>query len=326
MRVLVVTNMYPTHEMPAFGAFVREQVEALKKEGVEVDVFFVNGTKNTLNYLWAICRLWAWFLNHRYDLIHAHYVFSGIIARSQFSCPVVLTHHGLEVFTSWQRFPSRIITRLVDKVIVVSQEQKEKLAYEKAEVIPCGIDFKLFSPMPRKEARRKLNIPLSNNKLVLWAGDLCRPEKRFDIVQSAMALLRAKNPQIGLVTVTDQSHDIVTLYMNACDLLLLVSDAEGSPMVVKEAMACNLPIVSTPVGDVAEVINGTDGCYLCSQEPSDVAEKIELALSHTARTKGRMRIKHLEQGSIAKRIVALYEDVLRKKNKQHSDDCLCDGE
>ena len=313
MKVLVLTNMYPTLDMPTLGTFVRDQVKALRKEGVDVDVFFFNGRKNRLNYLWAIFRLWAWLLSHRYDLVHAHYVFSGIVARTQFLHPVVLTQHGPEVFMTWERFPCRMITPLVDKVIVVSQEQKRKLGYKKAVVIPCGIDFDLFSPMPRDETRRKLNLS-PEKKLVLWAGEYLRPEKRYDIVEAGVALARERAPSVERVLSSRQPHDLVPLDMNACDVLLLVSDGEGSPMVIKEAMACNMPIVSVPVGDVAEVIGGTDGCYLCSQDPSDVAEKLRLALSRPGRTNGREVIKHMEQGSIAKRIIALYKEVLQEKN------------
>jgi len=106
MKVLVLTNMYPIAEKPSWGIFVEEQVAALRKEGVDVDVFSVDGSKYKLNYLWGIFRLWGWLLTHRYDLIHAHYVFSGLIARIQFLYPVVLTHHGLEVFVTWQSIPS----------------------------------------------------------------------------------------------------------------------------------------------------------------------------------------------------------------------------
>ena len=87
-------------------------------------------------------------------------------------------------------------------------------------------------------------------------------------------------------------------------------------MVIKEAMACNLPIVSVPVGDVPDVISGTDGCYVCSQDPSDVAEKLGFALSHPWRTDGRERIKHMEQGVIARRIIAVYQEVLREKKRR----------
>ena len=318
MRVLVLTNMYPTPKAPASGTFVRDQIESLRKEGVDVDVLFVDGKKNRLNYFWGIFRLWARLLIKRYDLIHANYVFSGIIARTQFLYPVVLTHHGHEVFQTWERFPSRMITPLVDKVIVRTQEMKDKLGCSEVEIIPAGVNLDLFKPMPREEVRKELmNLP-QDKKLVLVAGDYTRPEKRFDIVQAAVALAREKDPAIELVLVSGQPHDVLPLYMNACDVLLLVSDGEGSPNVVKEAMACNLPIISVPVGDVPTIIGDTDGCFLCSQDPSDVAEKLVLALSHLRRTNGWEKIKHMEQSIIAKRIIALYHEVLQKRNGKSS--------
>lgn len=312
MKVLIVTNMYPIPEMPSFGTFVQDQVEALRKEGVDIEVFLVNGRKSKLSYLWGIPRLWLQLLTHHYDLIHAHYVFSGILARFQFLRPLVLTHHGPEVFMGWQRFPSRMIVPFVDRLILVSPEQKRRMKITKGEVIPCGINFELFKPMPRDEARKKLDIPLEK-KLVLWAGEYFRPEKRFDIVQAAVSLVKEKNPSVELVLVSGKPHDVVPLYMNACDALLLVSDGEGSPMVVKEAMACNLPVVSVPVGDVPEVIGKTEGCYICSQDPQEVAEKLTLALDRSTRTNGREDIRNMEQGNIAKQILEVYKDLLREK-------------
>jgi glycosyltransferase involved in cell wall biosynthesis len=306
--------MYPTTDMPWAGTFVRDQVEALRKEGVDVDVFFVHGKQSKLNYFLGIPRLWTWLVTHRYDLIHAHYHYAGIIARMQFQYPVVLTHHGPEVFMTKERFSCRMITPLVDQVILVSREQKQKLNFEKAVVIPCGIDFNLFSPMPRDEARKKLGLPI-DKKLVIWAGDHSRPEKRFDIVQAAVGLAQKGDPSIELVLVSGLPHDAVPVYMNASDVLLLVSDGEGSPMVVKEAMACNLPVVSVPVGDVSEVIGGTEGCYLCSQDPHDVAEKLRLVLNQPRRTNGREMIKHMEQSVVAQQIVNLYEEVLSRKKR-----------
>jgi teichuronic acid biosynthesis glycosyltransferase TuaC len=313
MKVLVLTNMYPSEEKPASGTFVQEQVEALRKEGVDVDVFLVDGSEHKLNYFWGIFRLWGWLLKHQYDLIHAHYIFSGIIARTQFLHPVVLTHHGPELWT-WQFLPCKMINPLVNKVILVSPEMDERLKYKKAIIIPCGINFDLFKPMPRDEAREKLNLP-RDKKLILWAGHYHRPEKRFDIVKKAVAIAREKDPSIDFVLVSGQPHEVIPTYMNACDVLLLVSDAEGSPMVVKEAMACNLPVVSVPVGDVAEVIGGTEGCYLCTQDPADVAEKLVLALKQPKRTTGREDIRHMDGSAIARRIKKVYEEVLMKNGK-----------
>ncbi len=311
MKVLVITNMYPSEEKPASGTFVQEQVEALRKEGVDIDVFLVDGSENKLNYIWGIFRLWGHLLRHRYDLIHAHYIFSGLVARTQLLHPVVLTHHGPELW-SWQFLPCKLINPLVNKVILVSPEMDEKLKYKKAIIIPCGINFDLFKPMPKEEAREKLNLP-KDKKLILWAGHYHRPEKRFDIVKEAVAIAQKQDPSIEFVLVSQQPHEVIPTYMNACDVLLLVSDAEGSPMVVKEAMACNLPVVSVPVGDTAEVIGGTEGCYLCTQDPADVAEKLMLVLKQPRRTNGREDIRHMDGGSIARRIKAIYEEVLKKK-------------
>lgn len=315
MKILVVTNMYPTPETPASGTFVRDQVEALRKEGIDVDVLFIDGMKNKLNYLWGIFRLWSRLINGHYDLIHAHYVFSGLVARMQLLCPVVLTHHGYEVFMTWERFPSRMITPLVNKVILVSQEQKAKLKREDAEIIPCGIDIDLFRPMPREEAQKRLNFSAENKKyvLALWAGALSRPEKRYDIVEQAIALLRERDPSVELVPVTGQPHEKIPLYMNACDALVLVSDGEGSPVVIKEAMACNLPIVSVPAGDVPDIIGDTGGCYICTQEPADVAEKLSLALNYPGRTSGRQRVMDMDHSAVARRIIRLYRDILKDK-------------
>lgn len=312
MRILVLTNMYPTPERPFWGTFVRDQVESLKEEGIEVDVLRIDGWKSKLNYIWGIFRLWAWLLTHRgYDLIHAHYVFSGIIARTQFLYPVVLTNHGVEFWT-WQFIPCRIITPLVKKVILVSREMDKRLKSNKATVIPCGINLNFFKPVPKEEAREKLNLP-QDKKLILWAGQHTSPVKRFDIVEEALALAQEKDPSVELVLVSGQPHDVVPMYMSACDVLLLVSEREGSPMVVKEAMACNLPVVSVAVGDVPEVIGDTDGCYLCSQDPYDVAEKLLLAVKYPGRTNGREKISHLDESVIAKQIVSLYKEVLGNK-------------
>jgi glycosyltransferase involved in cell wall biosynthesis len=311
MKVLVLTNMYPT-EKPSFGTFVKEQVESLREQGADVDVLFVNGVKSKLNYLWGFPRLWARILTRRYDLIHAHYVFSGVIARAQILCPVVLTHHGSQVFQTYQRHLCRWITPMVDRAIVVSPEMKERGGLSNVEVIPCGINFDLFKPVPREQARAELGLP-QDKKLVLFAGEYFRPIKRFDIVQEAVTMLQERDPDVELVLVAKKPLYEVPKYMSACDVLVLVSDGEGSPQVVKESMACNLPIVSVPAGDVPEVIGGTDGCYLCSQDPRDVADKLEMALARGGRTDGREKIAHYEIGHISDRIIDLWEDLLREK-------------
>ncbi len=312
MKVLAVTNMYPTAWRPDFGPFIKAQIDSERKEGIDIDVLFINGEKSKYNYLWGFFRFGARLLTRRYDLIHAHYVFSGIIARAQLFYPIVLTHTGAQVFQGWQALPSRLISRIVDRVIVRTQEMKDKMRFDKAEIVPAGVDFDLFKPMSQEECRRQLGLPL-DKKLVLWAGEYYIPRKRYDIVEKAVAILQRKMPEAELVLATGHPLNVVPLYMNACDVLLLVSNAEGSPNVIKEAMACNLPIVSVPVGDVPEVIGNTEGCYLCSQDPENVADKLQLALLRGKRTSGRENITHLEIGAVSRRIITLYEGLLQEK-------------
>ncbi len=314
MRVLVVTNMYPTADKPAFGTFVRDQVESLRAIGVDVDVFFMDGKASRLNYARGFADLRRRLRRHApYNLIHAHYVFSGLVAISQRRLPVVLTHHGIEVVLGWQGHLCRWITPRVDAVIVTSRGVKRALGDEDAVVIPCGVDMARFAPMPQAEARARLGLP-SDAKLVLFAGEP-RPEKRLEMIQAAVGLLAAEDSRVQLVVASNRPHEEMPLYMNACDALALASDFEGSPMVIKEAMACNLPIVSVDVGDVAEIMGDTEGCYLCERTPEDMAAKLRLALARGGRTDGRRRVAHLSLEATARQILAVYERVLATRRE-----------
>ena len=312
MRVLVVTNMYPNAREPALGTFVQDQVESLRALGVDADVLFIDGKASRWNYLRGFPRLWRWLRTHaRYDLIHAHYVFSGLVALAQRRLPVVLTHHGIEVVLGWQGWLCRLVTPLVDRVIVTSPVVQKKLDLQEADVIPCGIDVERFAPMPQDEARRALGLS-EGRKRVLFVGEP-RPEKRLDIIRGAVELLAAQDSSVELVIASDRPHKEVPLYMNACDVLALASDFEGSPMVIKEAMACNLPLVSVDVGDVAELIEGTDGCYLCERTPQDMAAKLRMALARDRRTDGRKAVAHLSLEATAQRILSVYKEVLAQQ-------------
>src|SRR5205814_614154 len=169
-----------------------------------------------------------------------------------------------------------------------------------------------FHPMPRAEARARLGLP-PDKPLVLWAGEYWRPEKRFEMVEQAMALVKAELPDAELVLLTKKPHEVVPAYMSACDALVLTSAAEGSPMVVKEAMACNLPVVSVRVGDVPEVIGTTPGCALVERDPVDVAAKLIAVLRRRQRTDGRRRIDHLRHDRIAARLLELYSAASRPR-------------
>jgi len=309
MRVLVVTNMWPHEAEPSFGTFVAQQVAALRRRGVEIDVLFINGKRSRWNYLLGIPRLWRALLRHRYDLLHAHYVFSGWVARMQLACPVVVSFHGGPEITGYQGVLSRILARLVDGCTVPGQKDKARLRWPAARVVPCGVDLERFSPRPRDEARRRLGLALED-RLVLFVGE-ARVEKRLDLIEAAVGLVQAEDPRVVLLKVSGQPHELVPWYMNAGDVLVLASDIEASPVVIKEAMACNLPIVSTDVGDVREVLGDTEGCFLCEHTSEDMAAKIRAALAWGRRTRGRERVSHLQVADEVEGILQLYGAALK---------------
>jgi glycosyltransferase involved in cell wall biosynthesis len=314
MRVLIVTNMYPSPEMPSFGTFVYDQVQALRQAGVEVEVLAFNGRKSKWNYLWAFPRYWSRLLTRRYDLVHAHYVLAGVVARAQRGRTVILTHHGPEVLGQprWQGPLCRVMTPLFDEVIHVTEEVRRALNDEDGWVIPCGVNLEDFQILPRAEARDRLGLP-QDKKLVLYAGDYWRPEKRFDLAEAAMVRVKARFPEAEMILLTKQPHNVVPVYMSACDALVLTSSLEGSPMVIKEAMACNLPIVSVRVGDVPEIIGDTPGCALAERDPTDIAARLIDVLREPVRTDGRDRIGHLQHDQIAQRILRVYERATKPK-------------
>jgi teichuronic acid biosynthesis glycosyltransferase TuaC len=312
MKVLVVTNMYPNPKQPAFGTFVEDQVESLRRAGVGVDVLFINGREHTLNYLRGILHLWWMLIKSRYNIIHAHYAISGFVARLQFLYPVVVTYHGAEVLSHvprWLKFLARRGPQMFDRIIVVNQREKELLDNDpKVEVIPCGINFDEFKPIPMSEARAMLDLPMET-PLVLWAGEHWQYEKRFELVEESMKVVQGRLPDAELVLVSGKPHSVIPTYMSACDVLVLTSRSEGSPMVIKEAMACNLPIVSTDVGDIAEVIEGVEGCYLVEPDAEDVADRLFKVLEWRGRTRGRVKIQYLGSGPITRRVIEVYNEL-----------------
>jgi glycosyltransferase involved in cell wall biosynthesis len=227
--------------------------------------------------------------------------------------PVVVTYHGSEVGVGpdhWLSKLTRVVHPAFDRVVVVSPKMREALGDPEVRVVPCGIDLQGFEPIPMAQAREQLGLP-AQSPLVLWPGDPKRPEKRFRMLEQAVEQVRQSMPDVELVLVSGKPHDVIPVYMSACDVLGLTSAYEGSPMVIKEAMACNLPIVSVDVGDVADVIDGTDHCYLAEPTPEGVAEKLLLVLSNRQRTNGRSKIGHLDSEAIAEQLIGIYEEVSR---------------
>jgi teichuronic acid biosynthesis glycosyltransferase TuaC len=321
MRVLVFTNMYPTLKHPSAGIFVQEQVESLREAGVEVDVLDFNGKGSAVNYLKAGLALRRMLNNKSYQLVHAHYGLSGAAALLQTRCPVVITYHGSDLLGEVSRKNTYTLSGKLKTLIsrwagfgaaeriVVANVLKPKLWPKKAVTIPMGVNLSLFQPIEMSEARKQLALP-DKSFLVLFVANPKDPTKRFDVAQKAVDLLRSKGFDIELVALSNTSHELVPVYMNACNVLVLTSMHEASPCVIKEALACNLPVVSVEVGDVAERIDGVEGCYLCQRDPEEVAEKLCRVLESGKRTQSRSYVTDLSLQKVAQQVIAVYRKVL----------------
>jgi len=328
--ILMVTNMLPTPDDPVCGVFVRSQINSINSAGHDVSILHIDGRRSVWNYVWAVRRLHRILAEKEHDIVHAHYGLSGIAACFQRQCPVVVSFCGDDLFgtsdgkggfTVKGRFTvwtSQIVAHIANAVIVKSDKMVKRLssasARAKAVVIPNGVDFVVFQPMDKLEARKKLGLE-PFKKYVLFAGSPEAPVKRFDLAESAVALLRESFPDIELLALHHKPQAQVPLYMNACDVVILTSDSEGSPNVVKEAMACNAPVVAVDAGDAWQSIEGAEQCYKAERDPGDLAAKLKKVLEIGKRSDGRSHVGHLELSAVAQRVIAVYESVLSKKRR-----------
>ena len=307
MKVLFISS---GNSVYGISPIIKNQGTSLINQGMKVDFFTING-KGLRGYFNNIPILKKHIMNNNYDIIHAHYSLSAFVASLTFAKPIVVSLMGSDVKSSGIfRYIINFFQYLFwNKTIVKSIDMKESLNFKNAEVIPNGVDFERFKPIDKIDAFKKTNWE-SAKKHILFTSDPNRVEKNFHLTKEALDILKLNG--VELHQLENISNDIVPYYINSSDVILLTSLWEGSPNVIKEAMACNIPIVSTDVGDVREIIGKTEGCYITTYEPKDVAQKIQQALDFGKRTTGREDIKHLESSVIAKKIINVYKNVLEK--------------
>jgi len=336
MKILVATSIYPTNENPARGTFVRTQVEYLKRAGVEVELLIVGERSRKLMYPKAALELRQRLTDSSIDLVHAHYSYVGIVARTQWRVPVVVSYCGDDLLGTMSArgrqtlfgrlavIAGRLLSKQVDGVIVKSRAMAKVLRRKKGVyIIPHEIDLELFQPFDREEARKLLDLDL-RKKYLLFAANPDIPVKRFPLAKAVADHLSRQDPTIELLVVHREPQKRLPLFMSACDALVFTSYQEGSPNVVKQAMACNLPIVSTDVGDVREIIGKTEGCSICEPEAGDFGRHLSSILHHRERTSGREQVQHLAGPVVAQRIIEVYEQVLRNCRRHETQRTLAD--
>jgi teichuronic acid biosynthesis glycosyltransferase TuaC len=303
--------------------FIKEQGESLKQEGIDVDYFPVTG-KGLMGYVRSGLQLRKVLQQKHYNLIHAHYTYSGwtaLIGAGR-KTPVVLSLMGTDANGEFKgknkiTLSSRIswfLTWLIQpfvKAIISKSDNIEESVYRKdrSYIIPNGVNMQKFQPLKLQQNGHSYH--LNGKKKALFLGSKTKTGKNFPLAEAAVQQLE----DVELVCPYPVRHSDVPKYLNEADVLVFPSFMEGSPNVIKEAMACNCPIVSTDVGDVKWVFGQTNGCYIASFDPKDFASKIKMAIGSPAinhRTNGRQRIIELglDQETVAKRIKAVYQKAL----------------
>ena len=323
MRVLFVASGNIENKIK--NHIVERQAESLKVKNIIIEHFYITD-KGVTGYLKSISKIRHLLKNSKFDIVHAHYGWSGLVSLLTFTrVKKVISFMGDDLIGTINRKSNytlfgKIVTKFniflakhfYDYSIIKSENLKEKLkSVMTAELIPNGVDVKIFSQKDKYSSKKTLGWS-PDKKYVIFVSNPERGEKNFALAQASTELLNIQN--LELFVVRNVTADKLNLYYNAADCLILTSIHEGSPNVIKEAMACGCPIVSTDVGDVEWILGNTDGCYLTSFEPQDVACKIKLALEFSeksGRTKGRERILELglDSETIASRIIEIYKKV-----------------
>ncbi len=307
MKVLFVSS---GNNINGISPIVKNQGASLERNtACEIHYFTIQG-KGVWGYLQNIPRLRKTYKSFKPDVVHAHYSLCGFVATLAGISTVIVSLMGSDVKAK-PIFKSVILlfAKLFWKeVIVKSEDMKQDLGYKHAIVLPNGIDFDTFFPMSKDDANVRLEWETEDKTIILFAANPKRPEKNFQLAEKAVQQL----PQDTYIlkVLQDVPNNLMPYYLNAADVVVLTSLWEGSPNVIKEAMACNRPIVCTDVGDVRHNFQGLEGCYITSYDVIDVAKALEKAVKYEY-TQGRAKIEDLGlcATDVAERLVGIYRQV-----------------
>jgi teichuronic acid biosynthesis glycosyltransferase TuaC len=323
IRVLMVTSEWPTQSW-APNHFIARQATFLRSSGVDVDVFHFHGAKNPINYLKAWVQLRAKLAHGSYDLLHAQFGQGALLALPR-QLPLVVTFRGSDLQGIIGDFEGRLtragkilqrlskfVARHADAVVLVSEHMRRLIDESiPTHVIPSGIDFDLFRCIPQDDARLHLGLPL-NKRLVLFVGRTTEVRKRYELARRAVEILN-QSLSAELIVGWGFPHKEIPFLLNACDALVFTSLQEGSPNAVKEALACNLPVVSVAVADVPMRLEGIPGCEVCADDrPETLASALERVLRRAERIDGRKTVKNLAEDLLTQKLISIYQSVLKR--------------
>lgn len=305
MRILIVAS----YNKGRFAPFILEQAEALRKKGCKIAFFGLQG-KGFQGYLKNLSALKRQIREFHPDAVHAHYGLSGLLANLQKIAPVVTTYHGSDINNKKALLFSRMAMRLSGWNIFVSRKALDiARPKQKFTLLPCGIDLSDLQLTGKSEARQKMGLD-AEKRYVLFAGAFDNVVKNAPLAHKAINELRDDN--LELLELKGYSREEVTLLMCAANAFLMTSLTEGSPQVIKEALACGCPIVSVDVGDVMERVEGVEGCYVAmSRDSKELAKLLGKALSYDGKTKGREKViaDGLDNRMVTDNLIEIYNKV-----------------
>jgi glycosyltransferase involved in cell wall biosynthesis len=314
VRVLVVTNITPDSSAPWRGRFVRDQVDFVRRAGIDVELFsFPVGRSEYPRATAAIRRI---LRDERFDIVHAHYGLAGWCAALAGARPLVVTFHGTDVRHPITGFLSRRLVRRLDLIAAASRALFSPEGGRPAlprrpgasAILPCGANVERFRPAPRAEARERLGLD-PGGRYLLFPAATSRPVKRYDRAVEVARLVDAE-----LLSGDGIDSEQMPVWMNASNAVLVTSDNEGFGLVAVEALACDVPVVSTPVGIAPFLLNGIQGCLAA---PFDAARWAEFLRGHLddpdPRVAGRDRAAWFSAELMADRVVEAYRDLVEPR-------------
>jgi teichuronic acid biosynthesis glycosyltransferase TuaC len=310
--------MFPVADYIYFGIHVKEQIDDLKNAtNIDKTIYFINGRDNKWNYFKSIKEIKNIIKNGSFDLIHVHYGISALfLLFYKPSIPVVVTLHSGELFQKkgyinhlFQKNITLGVVKKANKVIVLNDDMINLLSTYKNKLFkqPCGTSLSSFKEIPVTKDPLKFYIGFPGNK--------ARKEKNHPLFSSIVKKLEAK-VDIEVIEFHNMTREDVLLNLNKIDLLLMTSTVEGSPQIIKEALACNKPIISTAVGDVEYLLKDVVNCSIVdSFDAKDFIAPISKILALTVKDRlsdGRNQLltKKLDSESVARSIYKLYEELV----------------